>query len=108
MKNILYIIVILLVAVAISAGTYALVENSSSSATMEGGTSLNMNSADGAMTEGGRHEGGEGGEHGASLAGGMMGVLTILAKVAGITAVVILLEKAFTLFQKPQTSQLTG
>jgi hypothetical protein len=111
MKNILYIIVILLVAAAISAGTYALVENSSSSVTMEGETSPNMNSADGempAMPEGGRQEGGEGGEHGASFAGGMMGVLTILAKVAGITAVVALLEKAFALFPKPQVSQLTG
>ena len=102
MRNILYIIVILLVAVAISAGTYALVENSNSSAT------TNMTSADGEMPT--RLEGGnrEGGEHGASFGGGMMGLLTILAKVAGITAVVILLEKAFTLFQKPQTSQLTG
>jgi hypothetical protein len=108
MKNILYIIVILLVATAISAGTYALVENSSTSTSMQGGTPPNMTSADGEMSA--RPEGGtrEGGEHGASFAGGMMGVLTILAKVAGITAIVVLLEKAFTLFQKPQASQLSG
>ena len=56
MKNILYIIVILLVATAISAGTYALVENSSSSASMQGGTPPNMTSADGAMPA--RPEGG--------------------------------------------------
>ena len=102
MKNILYILVILLVAAAISAGTYALVENSNPSAT------TNMTSADGEMPT--RPEGGnrEGGEHGASFGGGMMGVLTILAKVAGITAIVVLLEKAFTLFQKPRVAQLTG
>jgi hypothetical protein len=102
MKNILYIIVILLVAAAISAGIYALVENNSSS------DAANMTSADGEMPA--RPEGGnrEGGEHGASFAGGMMGVLTILAKVAGITAVVILLEKSLAFFQKPQVSQLTG
>jgi hypothetical protein len=102
MKNILYILVILLVATAISAGTYALVENSNSSAT------TNMTSADGEMPA--RPEGGnrEGGEHGASFGGGMMGVLSVLAKVAGITAIVFLLEKAFALFQKPQVSQLTG
>jgi hypothetical protein len=107
MKNILYIIVILLVAVAISAGTYALVENSSSNATMEGGTPPNMTSADGEMPA--RPEGGhQGGEHGASFGGGMAGVLTILAKIAGITAIVILFEKAFAYFQKPQVSQMIG
>jgi hypothetical protein len=107
MKNILYILIILLVATAISTGTYALVENSSSSATMEDGTPPNMNSADGEMPA--RPEGGhQGGEHGASFAGGTMGVLTILAKIAGITAIVILFEKAFAYFQKPQVSQMTG
>ena len=102
MKNILYILVILLVATAISTGTYALVENSNSSVT------TNMTSADGEMParpEGGQHEGGE---HGASFGGGMMGVLSVLAKVAGITAIVFLLEKAFALFQKPRVAQLTG
>ena len=109
MKNILYILVILLIAAAISAGTYTLVENNSSSAAMqEGGTPPNMTSADGQMParpEGGSHGGGE---HGASFGGGMIGVLSVLAKVAGITAIVILLEKAFAFFQKPQASQLTG
>jgi hypothetical protein len=108
MKNILYILVILLVAAAISAGTYALVENNSASTTMqEGGTPQTMTSADREMParpEGGSHEGGE---HGASFGGGMIGVLSVLAKVAGITAIVILLQKAFALFQKPQASQLT-
>lgn len=103
MKNILYIIIILLIATAISAGTYTLVENSSSSATMEGGTSPSMTSADGEMPARS-----EGGEHGASFAGGMMGVLTILAKIAGVTAIVILFEKAFAYFQKTQVSQMIG
>jgi hypothetical protein len=102
MKNILYILVILLVAAAISAGTYALVKNNSSS------DAANMTNESGEMParpEGGQHEGGE---HGASFGGGMMGVLTILAKVAGITVIVVLLEKAFALFQKPQVSQIIG
>ena len=102
MKNILYILVILLVAAAISAGTYALVENSNTS------DATTMTSAGGEMParpEGGSHEGGE---HGASFGGGMMGVLSVLAKVAGITAIVFLLEKVFAFFRKPRASQLTG
>lgn len=99
MKNIFYILVILLVTVTISAGTYALVENNSAS------VETTNASCEMSARQGGQHEGGE---HGASFAGGMMGVLSLLAKVAGITAIVVLLEKAFTLFQKPRAAQIIG
>lgn len=102
MKSILYILIILLVATAVSTVTYILVENSSSSAATE------MVNPEGEMPvrpEGEHHEGGE---HGSSFGGGMMGVLSILAKVASFTAMVFLLEKVFSFFQKQRVSPALG
>ncbi len=96
MKNILYIIVILLVAAAISAGTYALVENNGDSASMQGGTPPNMTNTEGmpARPEGEHHEGGG---HGTSFAGGLSGVFVTLGKLTAITVVIALLQKGFDL-----------
>jgi hypothetical protein len=109
MKNILYILIILLVAAVISAGTYALVEsNSLGSATTDGKAPPTMTNANGDMPTIPADRRPEGGEHGTSSAGGFTGILILLAKVAGIAIVVTLFDKVFSYLQKLQVSQITG
>lgn len=97
MKTILRIITILLVA-ALVAGAFSLAVSNTSSAsgTNEGGSPPAITDTDGqsfqpmARPEGGDRDGG-------SLIGGFAGVLGTLAKLTGITALVLLIQKAFNM-----------
>ena len=103
MKTILHLIVILLVAVIVAGSVYALVENTTlvSSTESEHGTPPAMTNADGSTTQMmERHEGG--GEHGASFARGLSEVLVTLAKLTGITVVVLLIQSLVARVQKRQ------
>ena len=102
MKTILQILVILLIAVAVSGGIYALVENSSliSSAEAERGVPPQIRDGD-AQSMPTRPEGGDE-HHGASLSGGLGGGGVVLAKITGITAVILLVQKALELLRKPK------
>jgi hypothetical protein len=98
MKTILRIIIVLLVASAV-AGAFSLAVNNSSiaSSSSEGGQPPAMTSSDGTTIqpterpEGGDHEGG-------SIAGGLSGVLTTLAKLTGITLLILAFQKVQDLF----------
>lgn len=93
MKTVLRIIIILLVAAVVAGGFY-LAANNGSVASNSGGERPAMTDANGQTiqpTE--RPEGGRDG--GASLAGGLSGVLITLAKIAGITVLVTWIQKAF-------------
>ena len=101
MKTVLRILVILMIAVAVSGGVYALVENTSlvSSSDAEMGPSPQMISAVGTSiqpTE--RHEGGD--EHGASFTRGLSEVLVTLGELTVITIVIVLLQKGSDLLRK--------
>ncbi len=101
MKTILRILVILMIAVAVSGGVYALVENTSlvSGGEAEGGKPPQMTSADGTSSQPmERHEGGD--EHGASFTRGLSEVLVTLGKLTAITAVIVLLQKGLGLLRK--------
>lgn len=102
MKTILRILVILLITVSVSGGIYTLVENTSllSSVEAERGAPSQMNAAEnGNMPT--RPEGGED-HHSASLSRGFGEVGTLLAKITGITIVILLIQKAIELLQKPK------
>lgn len=102
MKTILRILIILLIAGIVSGGVYALVENTSlmSSVGAERGAPPQMMNADGTSTQPmQRPEGGE--DHdAASLSRGIGEVGVLLAKITGITVVILLVQKAFGLLQK--------
>ncbi len=103
MKTILHLVVILLVAVIVAGGVYALVENTTlvSNTGSEHGGPPTITNADGStsqMME--RHEGG--GEHGASLTRGLSEVFVTLAKLTGITVVVLLIQSLVARVQKRQ------
>lgn len=102
MKTILQILVILLIAGIVSGGVYALVENTSlmSSVEAERGAPSQMTSTDGTSTQPmQRPEGGE--DHdAASLSRGIGEVGVLLAKITGITVVIMLVQKALGLLQK--------
>lgn len=100
MKTILRILVILLVAVAVSGGVYALVENTSlvSSAEAERGAPSQMTNTD-SQSIPARPEGGED-HHAASLSGGLSEVGMVLAKLSVITILILLIQKAVDLLQK--------
>ncbi len=92
MKTILRIIVILLVASAV-AGAFSLAVNNSSTTT-DGGQMPTLTDTNGQTfqpTE--RPEGGD--RDDGSLAGGLAGVLGTLAKLTGITVLVLVLQKGF-------------
>ena len=94
MKTVLHLVVILLVAIIVAGGVYALVENTTlvSSTESEHGGPPAMTNADGSNTQMmERHEGG--GEHGASLTRGLSEVFVTLAKLTGITVIILLLQK---------------
>ncbi|GMV65677.1 MAG: hypothetical protein AMXMBFR75_14750 [Candidatus Hinthialibacteria bacterium] len=100
MKTILQILVILLVAAAVSGGVYALVENTSliSSAEAERPQMTNADGTSVQMME--RPEGGDG--DGASFSRGIGEVGMLLAKITGITIVILLIQKAFERLRKPK------
>ncbi len=103
MKTILRIIVILLVA-ALVAGGFALAVGNTSSATTgfnaEGGQPPAMTTgANGQSTQQmpSRPEGGFGDREGGASLGGLLGIFGTLAKLAGITVIVLLIEKGIGL-----------
>ena len=103
MKTILHLIVILLVAVIVAGSVYALVENTTlvSSTESEHGALPIMTNADGSTTQMmERPEGG--GEHEASFTHGLSEVLVTLAKLTGITIVVLLIQSLGARVQKRQ------
>jgi len=103
MKTILHLIVILLVAVIVAGSVYALVENTTlvSSTESEHGALPIMTNADGSTTQMmERPEGG--GEHEASFTHGLSEVLVTLAKLTGITIVVLLIQSLVARVQKRQ------
>lgn len=104
MKIILRIIVILLVAAIVAGGFYLAANNSSvaSNSGFDGGQRPAMTDASGHTiqpTERSDHD-----EGGASLAGGLSGVLVTLAKVAGITVLVTLIKKAVEMLKRRNPS----
>jgi len=92
MKTILRILVILLVAAAVSGGVYALVENSSlvSSSEAERGAPPQMTGTD-SQSMPTRPEGGD--EHSASLTRGFGEMLATLAKVSIIAVIILFIQK---------------
>jgi len=99
MKTILRIIVILLAAAIVSGGFYLVANNTSiaSGSDMEHGQPPAMTSTDGQTFQ--PPEGG--GDHdSASLTSGLAGVGGTLAKLAGITIIILLIEKAFSMVSK--------
>ena len=99
MKTILRIIVILLAAAIVCGGFYLVANNTSlaSGSNMEHGQPPAMTSTDGQTFQ--RPEGGD--DHdSASLSRGLAGVAGTLAKLAGITILILLIEKAFSLVNK--------
>lgn len=103
MKTILQILVILLVAVAVSGGVYALVENTSlvSSNEAERGAPPQMTNADGTSFQPmERSEGGD--EHSASLSRGLGEVLGTLGKLSIVTVFILLIQKAVDLLHRPK------
>jgi len=103
MKIILRIIVILLVAAVVAGGFSLAVNNSSSTSSSEGDQPSAMTDASGQTLQPmDRPDGGE--KDGASLAGGLSGVLVTIAKIAGITALVTLIQKAFDTFKRRKLS----
>ena len=102
MNTILRILVILLIAGAVSGGIYALVENTSliSSAEAERGAPSQMTSTDGQSMPT-RPEGGE--DHdSASFSRGLGEVGMLLAKITGITVIILLIQKGIEFLQKPK------
>jgi hypothetical protein len=102
MKTILRIVVILLVAGIVSSGIYALAGGTSLTSSNEAGFGQPpaMTGADGqSVPQMREHDGGEGG---ASIAGGLGGVLVTLAKLTGITLVVLFAQKVFNKFNMPK------
>lgn len=95
MKTILRIIVILIVA-SFVAGAISLAVNNMSLSSGEGSQPPAMTSVDGqSFQPGERSEGG-------SITGGLVGVLTTLMKIAGITLVIVLLQKALSQLRRPR------
>ncbi|GER80169.1 MAG: hypothetical protein M5U11_10375 [Anaerolineales bacterium] len=101
MKTILQILVILLLATAVSAGVYALVENTSlvSSSEAERGAPPQMTGTD-SQSMPARPEGGD--EHSASFSRGMSEVGMVLAKLSVITVLILLIQKAIDLLRRPK------
>ena len=98
MKTILHLVVISIVAVIVASGVYALVENTSliSSTEAEHGQPPAMTNADGTSTQ--MMERPEGGDHHeASFTRGLSEVLVTLAKLTGITVLILSLQKGFEL-----------
>jgi hypothetical protein len=102
MKTIMKIVVILLVAAVVAGGFSLAVNNSSLAGTSpaEGGQPPALtNSSSSSITQTTfRPEGSD--REGGSIAGGLADVVGTIAKLAGITAIVLLLEKAFSLLSK--------
>lgn len=109
MKTILPILVILLITAVVSGGIYALVENTSllSSSEAEHGAPPQMTSADGTSFQ--PMERPDGDDHdAASLSRGLGEVGVLLAKITGITLIILTIQKALGAFQKhkPAAAQL--
>jgi len=107
MKTILRIIVILLVAAIVSGGFYFVANNTSlaSGSDMERGQPPAMTSTDGQTFQ--RPEGGD--DHdSASLSGGLIGVAGTLAKLTGITIIIMLIEKGLSLVNKRKLKPITS
>jgi hypothetical protein len=104
MKTILNIVIILFVA-AVVAGGFSLIVNNTSSASSSGGEGRQppaMTTTDGQTTDQ-RPERPEGGGEGASIGQGLLQVLVTLAKLTGITVIVLLIEKGINLLSKKRT-----
>lgn len=100
MKVILRILVILLIAVAVSGGIYALVENTSliSSAEAERGTPPQMNGTDGQTFQPMEYPEGRD-EPGASFTRGLSDVGITLTKLTAIVALILLVQKGLELLR---------
>lgn len=99
MKTILNIIVILLVAAAV-AGTLTLIVNHTSIASSGQPPAMTDASGQNLGQPPVRPEGEGGHEDGASLGSGLLEILMSLVKLSFITAIVLLIEKARTLFKR--------
>ncbi len=112
MKTILRIVIILLIAGIVSGGIYALAQNTSllSSGETERGQPPAKTSEDGqvaqTMERPERPDGGD--EHGASLSRGLIGVGGTLGKLTGITILILLVQKAFSLINKRKRHLVTS
>ena len=107
MKTILRITIILLVAAIVSGGFYLIANNTSLSSgpDMEHGQPPAMISTDGQTFQ--RPEDGD--DHDStSLSRGLAGVGGTLAKLTGITVIVLLIEKAFSLVNKRKLATIQG
>ncbi len=105
MKTIFKIIAILVVASIVAGGFYLAVSNTSlATESSERGEPSALTNADGQSFQ--PMERTEGSEGGTSLARGLSGVITPLAKLAGITIVVLLLEKAFHLLRNRKPASI--
>lgn len=104
MKTVLKIIVILFVATLVAGGFYLVVENTSSAAT-EGRSFPSMTNSDETRPErpAGMPER-DGGEHSASLVGGLAGIFGTLIKLTIIIAIALIIEKGISLFGKKRAA----
>jgi hypothetical protein len=101
MKTILRIILILLVAAIVAGGFYLAANNGTIASNSEGERPA-MTDANGQTIQ--PMDRPDHDEGGASLANGLSGVLVTLAKIAGITVVVTLIQKALDMFKRRKPS----
>ncbi|MFT3895535.1 MAG: hypothetical protein QM730_28270 [Anaerolineales bacterium] len=102
MKTILRIFLILLVAAIVTGGFYLAANNAAIASNSEG-ERLVMTDANGQTIQPMERPDGDR-EGGASLAGGLGGVMATLAKIAGITVLVTMIQKALVTFKRRNPS----
>ena len=96
MKTIMRIIIILLVATVVAGGFFAAMNNSSlTTSSDQGGQPPAMTTTDGQTIQP-MERPNEGDHEGGSIAQGLSGMLATLIKLAGITLLVLLLEKGLS------------
>jgi hypothetical protein len=112
MKTILRIIFILFVAAIVAGSLTLIVNNTSSAASGPGGASGHASFATGATGQTrqapGHAEGGPRGEGSTSFASGFLEILVMLGKLAGITVVVLLIQKVVNLSGRRAPRSITA
>lgn len=105
MKTILKILAILMIAALVAGGFYLIANNTSLASDMDHeGSRPSMTDASGQTIQPTEHPE-RGNEHGASLARGSAGVAGTLVKLAVITIIVLLIQKAFSLLGNRKAAQ---
>jgi len=110
MKTILRIVIILLLAALVAGAFNLAVSNTASGSNGTGGQfqAQGTDSGQRPSRPDGGGEGREGREGGASLGAGLLGLLVSLAKLAGIGAIVLFLQKGLRLMTNSKTGTISA